>query len=263
MKTKKLIVSILFIITLCQFIQAEKRTPRLLMADLTDPSSPSYLPFPYPETRKEIIADLKYQLNRMYSHKERWEYASPDTINLLPELIKENSNIIVSDIEKIKNRISGYADNYSYLVFLEDVKNKYVTRVALKANGLFIGGIDPSPKNRGKKLKSFNHCLKKIARYLGKSHKELKVKKKERVAIDFYFSPPPIPITEFVLEDGSKYYVTYKEHLYKVIMEKYASPAEKSSMLKTENLTKEKDEVIITDTINDTIIRLKRLNLEE
>jgi hypothetical protein len=30
------------------------------MKELTDPTSPSYVPYPYPKNREEIIADFKY-----------------------------------------------------------------------------------------------------------------------------------------------------------------------------------------------------------
>jgi len=52
-------LSIIFLIlSLTQIVMAEKRIKPKSMQELTDPSSPSFVPYPYPKTNEEIIADI-------------------------------------------------------------------------------------------------------------------------------------------------------------------------------------------------------------
>ncbi len=60
MKCTKLII-LLVLIGLISFpLAGEKRMARTPMKELTCRNSLSYVPFPYPKNRREILADFKY-----------------------------------------------------------------------------------------------------------------------------------------------------------------------------------------------------------
>ncbi|MCP4148504.1 MAG: hypothetical protein GY757_12230, partial [bacterium] len=60
MKCTKLI-TLLVLIALISFpLAGEKRMARTPMKELTCRNSLSYVPFPYPKNRREILADFKY-----------------------------------------------------------------------------------------------------------------------------------------------------------------------------------------------------------
>ena len=60
MKSIKYTVVSLLIIFFCFHLAGEERKKPIPMKELTDPRSPSYVPYPYPRKRAEIIADFKY-----------------------------------------------------------------------------------------------------------------------------------------------------------------------------------------------------------
>lgn len=258
MKLLKTIILIVLIFACCYDLPAKKRVSGLSMKDLTDPSSPSYVPFPYPKTREEIIEDLKYQVSKMYSQKNRWEHSISEVINLFPELIKENSSVKIGEIVKVKNRMSTMAKSYSYLIFLSDAQEKYISRVAMKACGILSGGVHPSKENPGKKLISYDKALEKLANHLGNSYKKEKVKKIERMALHIIFAPPSYPTVEMTLTDGSVYYLNYNDHLYKKTSEKPLIGDEHSA-LKAETKRK-KGEWVLIDSIKDTICHLEQVD---
>jgi len=70
MTLKNLFLLILAFLALTIFLNAEKRRPPVPLEELQNPKSPSYVPIPYPQTREEIIEDLKYLIkNSMYLEK--------------------------------------------------------------------------------------------------------------------------------------------------------------------------------------------------
>ncbi len=63
MKLSKTILIIAVLLILSQMLPAEERIPpRVTMEDLSDPSSPSFVPHPYPKTRAEVISNQESYL---------------------------------------------------------------------------------------------------------------------------------------------------------------------------------------------------------
>ncbi len=57
------LITLLLLIGLISFpLVAGKRTARIPMKELTYRNSPSYVPFPYPKNRREILTDFKINI---------------------------------------------------------------------------------------------------------------------------------------------------------------------------------------------------------
>jgi hypothetical protein len=239
-------------------LEAEKRIPpQVSLDDLSDPSSPSYVPNPYPKTNGEIIENLEYQISKMYS-KDRWEYSLTKTKDLLPELIKENPGARIEEIAKVKNRISLMADNYSYLIIITDLKGKYVARVAMKANGLLVSGTDPSDEDPGTKLKKFHQVLKKMEKYFKKEE----VKSIELMAFGLDFGSRTHPLFEITLENGTVYYYDHQGNGYLKASQKILngkSQEERMMAVNMERRNLKRGERYIYDMLNDSFMILKKI----
>lgn len=262
MKTKNAIVFILILLLWSfaapiQLLAEERHAPRLTMEDLTDPSSPSYVPFPFPKSREEIIKNLKYQLSKMYSGK-RWEISTTSYINLLPEIVNENPGAAVGEIVKVKNRLSFMPYPFSYLIFISDLKGKYTARVAMSANGLILGGADPSNRDPGIKLKKLSKVLEKMERFFKKSD----VKSIERVAYGIGFATKVHPIYEITLNNGTKFFYDHRGKAYKKVGQKTLKGnlnTERATFVLREKKKLNKDEKHLFDWISQEFIILKKL----
>lgn len=262
MKTLNTMVLILILLlsALASSIQLtgeERHPPRLTMEDLTDPSSPSHVPYPFPKSREEIIGNLKYQLSKMYSGK-RWEISTTSYIDILPDLVKENPSAVVGEIVKVKNRLSFMPYPYSYLIFISDSKGKYTARVAMSANGLIQGGADPSEMEPGIKLKKLSKVIKKMERFFNKSE----VKSIERVAYGIDFATKVHPIYEITLNNGTKFFYDHRGKAYKKVRQNKLNgnlKTERANFVLREKRKLNKDEKHLFDWISQEFIVLKKL----
>jgi hypothetical protein len=262
MKTLKCSAFIVIVFLLFCVLPAEERWPdQVTMEDLTNPSSPSYVPNPFPKTRAEIIENLKYHISKQFSNNS-WEISLTDYINLLPELIKEKPGAVIGDIVKVKNRISWNPYPYSYLIFISDLKGKYTARVAMKANGLLLGGIDPSETDPGVKLKKFDKVIEKMSHHFRKQD----VKTIERVAYGPVFADVTSPIYEITLYDGTVFYHDYRGKPYKKTKEiefKGDMKNGRSMFVISERKKLKKDERYLFDWISQKFIVLKKIGKEK
>jgi hypothetical protein len=257
----KTITIITLTIFLSHFATAEKRaSPRYTMEDLTNPKSPSYVPYPYPETDAEIVSNLKYILNKQYS-RETWSYSLTTYIDLLPELIKKNSDVEVSEIVKVKNRISLRAHDYTYLITITDKKRNLNARVAMLAYGLLSGGADPSPTKNIKKIKNKERTEKVLKEKFGISFKEKSIVEFEVVAHSYFgFSSIVDPLYRFKLSDGNVYYMDDRDRLY-TISDKKPVPEKSKRGTIYQQARREffrKGEVVF-DSLSDMILYFKEI----
>lgn len=261
MKIQKIIIItfVSLLIILPTLSMAEDRQPkRLTMDDLTDPSSASYVLHPFPETREEIIANLKHQLSKLYSGN-RWEKSITGYIDLLPELLKDKPGAVVTEIVKVKNRMSFMPYPYSYLIIVSDLKGKYTARVAMNATGLLASGADPSEGDPGIKLKKFSKVIEKLGRHFKKED----VKSIERMAYGIDFASTVHPIYEVTLNDGSKFFYDHRGKSYKEIEKKKFNGnmrKERASFVIRERKKLKNDEQYLFDWISQEFIILKKLN---
>jgi len=220
MKIIKFLFVILLALTFSQYMEAEKRHPKLSMEDLSNPDSPSYVLVPFPKNREEIVANLMDYIRRYYSRGNRFSYSTGNEIDLMRELIKENSTVNIGEIVKVKNKISGMSSDYSYLIMLHSADGQYTSRIAMAADGLLIGGIRASKENPVKKLKSNEQILELLNAALKKSGKSHKPKKIQWMTFDPAFASPYRPAMEVSTDSGETFYVDYWDNVYEKVDEK-------------------------------------------
>ena len=164
-KAKHLIVMVL-VLGLFNITFADKRPKPKEMKELTDPKSPSYVPFPYPKKRGEIIADLKYYADKYCNDDpEKWNGEVPATEIVLKNLLEPQPIYTIGKIIKVKNRCDRKAHDYSWLLHIMDREGKIAMHVAMDAYGLIMEGAAlraediervPNPKNREKRKRFRN-----------------------------------------------------------------------------------------------------------
>lgn len=118
---------IIFILVLCvlQMTFAEKRAKPLPLKVLKDPSSPNYVPYPYPKNKKELIEDMKYAIKKMYLPREDIhsviEGTLPPSHTILPNLLEKKPVYKIGKIMKVKNLLSGHPyDYYWHIIILNE-----------------------------------------------------------------------------------------------------------------------------------------------
>lgn len=133
---KKISYTFLGLFLVLSFLQgqASKKPRPYSLKVLTDPDSPSFVPFPYPKTDFEIIEDFKYGVKILFGSKEQITAAflrgDFDDVNLGRNLFGDNPKWKVARIIKVKDLIER-SPNLHY--FILPILNKKGTRVAVGA----------------------------------------------------------------------------------------------------------------------------------
>ena len=70
MKSAKYVPVFMLMICMIFPIFSRERIKPMDIKELTNQSSPSYAPHPYPKKRKEIIADMLYAIKKLYAPKK-------------------------------------------------------------------------------------------------------------------------------------------------------------------------------------------------
>ena len=152
MSVKKLLSLIVLISLLSINSQAEKKQPPIPMAELQNPKGPSYVPIPYPQTREEIIIDLKYAIKEIYlPEKGHRSYVNTGSSReILLKLLEEESGLHIGKIVPASNKTFLRAEKY-YIMDILDPSGIVVARVGLEDSGLYAGagfasvGFEMSP----------------------------------------------------------------------------------------------------------------------
>ena len=141
MKLIKIFVVLMLIISLCVPVSGEKRKGPKPIKELTDPSSPSYVPYPYAKKREKIIANLKYFINRPSAGRKKAfvDGVTPEIDLILENLCEEQPKYEIGEIIKVKNRVAALSHDYTWLILIMDKKGNIAARAALEASGLFAG----------------------------------------------------------------------------------------------------------------------------
>lgn len=86
--------------------QAQKKRPApYKLRVLTDPNSPSYVPYPFPKSDFEILEDFKYGIKKMRIHEQPGH-----DIFLL-----EQEGISIDRIAKVKQKCLNFRHNFYYI----------------------------------------------------------------------------------------------------------------------------------------------------
>ena len=256
MTLKNLFLLILAFLALTIFLNAEKRRPPVPLEELQNPKSPSYVPIPYPQTREEIIEDLKYLIKKFYVPRKGLKFVGENFCSkIFPKLLKKESGYFIGKIVTAINKTHSSSKKY-FVIEIFNNSNNVVARVSLKDSGLFAGAGFGSEKIRITPLKS----KKEIKEFL-LSQPELKLTDAEIVSIEYerVWARGCHPVYPFIkIKTTTKtLYIDSKNKIYEVKnMEKHYSPISRFSIDRT---IINKYSLIITDTINDEILFLNKL----
>lgn len=271
-KAKHLIVLVL-VLGLINITFADKRPKPKSLNELTDPKSPSYVPFPYPEKRGEIIADLKYYADKYCNDDpEKWNGEVPATEIVLKNLLEPQPIYTIGKIIKVKNRTVKLPHDYSWLIYIMGKDGNIAMHVAMDAYGLFTEGATVREEDiemvlqakYRKKMERFRKFLldKDIKIILSESiHRTIddhEIKKMERVA---YLSPLGdflFPIWEIKISDGTIYYYSIMRDMIYGIDKKIKWKKDKNGYrVHKSTLVPHMD--YLPDSINDELIVLKKI----
>jgi hypothetical protein len=232
MNALKLMVIFLLISLLCLPASAEKRIPRKSMKELSDPGSPSYVPYPYPKNRAEIIEDMKYYYSDVFDEsQDSFGGVISITDKIIFDLFKKNSKYKIGEIVKVKNREETLPDDYSWLVYILDEKGDAIMRVSLMASGLAMesGAIDKNefykypPKTiefqkRLLKVLTEKKVKESLSSALGYPVDDKLFKKMERIGFFTTVGSFNTPLWEITMTDGTIYYYSeIRDMIYSII----------------------------------------------
>jgi len=231
----------------------EERRKPVPMEELTGFNSNFFVPHPYPETRKEIITNMKFKLAKRSFDQDR----SKNTNDLF-EILEGNTCYRVGRIMKIYNRMSGFSHNYFWLILIMDKKDEIHLSLIERANGIFTGyaGYKYSRHGSFKGLfKTRREVISTLSDSIGRPVK-LKEVKMERVAFEkSSIAKIWAPLWEIVLKDGTVYYYSIlKNNVYEI---EGKIPYDRT-LWNPESIIPDNRDFFI-DTINDELIVLNPL----
>jgi hypothetical protein len=277
MNTIKSIIGLILVLCLFQAALAEKRVKPLPMKDLTDPSSPSYVPYPYPKNRVEIIEDLKYaiKIHCSYNPGAYSEGKIPNIDKILLQVSEEHPNYEIHEIVKVKNRNCLKAHDYDWLIIIRGVNGEIAARVILTASGLFASALDTTDvvkrdekilPNSPRGLHVFIReqdvldCLSEST--LGKVDKN-EIKKMERVVMPSRLGYSLTPTWEIKFKNGKTYYFSQTwDTIYEAVDKKSWKKDKKGHRKDIFSLIPRTSD-FLPDSINDEIIVLKKIKKQK
>lgn len=272
MKQLNHLIILFLILSCCLPIVAEKRKPQLSMQDLTDPNSPSFVPFPFPKNRKEVLDDLYHYIktHNMEGNVTTVDGSIPEEMIILADLLSPGSIYKIGAIIKVTNRLI-IPDKYHWLIHVMDPQNNVIMRITVQETGLvgMIGVISEKTiksmaiEKRGKlvrlKKKLMDFDLKsKLSVSLGRTVSPDEIKQIKRISYPSTMGGLLFPVCEIKLKSGTFYYYSeIKDTVYEIDGK---LPWKKNNGRRPSKLSMVNHEDFLPDKINDEIVVLKRLN---
>ncbi len=267
MKSIKYLVVFLLVFVVLFPLNGENRKARKKLSEFQDPDSPSFVPYPYPKNRKNIIADLRYYAERFCSASR----ANSNTDFILAELFKANSPYKVGEILKVTNRIAKVSSTYTWLIHVMDRDGNVILRTVLDASGLWlwsaaildkdINEATPNGRELFKRLRKIvtDDKIKTIlSKSLGRPFGKQDIKKIKRVAYLSSFANFMNPICEVTLKDGNTYYYSQmRNKLYCIVNTVSWKKQNSGFRLPLTSLVQHRD--CLPDTIADQVIILQEI----
>lgn len=138
---------ILFIVIILQImgftqIYADKKPRPIPLEILSDPSSGSYVPYPYPKTEYEIIEDFRFAVEYLWGEKSKSKCViiGEDPSEIMVNFTGDNPSLEVTKIIKVKDLLATSPSLHYYLLQIEDENGKPVATGKVNDSGL-LGGI--------------------------------------------------------------------------------------------------------------------------
>ena len=150
---------ILFIVIILQImgytqLHADKKPRPIPLEILSDPSSGSYVPYPYPKTDYEIIEDFRFAIENLWGEKSKSKSVviGEDPSEIMVNFTGDNPSLEVTQIIKVKDLLATSPSRHYYLLQIEDENGKPVATGIVQDSGL-LGGV--SFLTEGSKYKPF------------------------------------------------------------------------------------------------------------
>lgn len=210
----KYLITFILVLLVCQYTFAEKRKKPLPLEELTNPSSPNYVPYPYPKTEKEIIADLKQAIKKIYLPREGRHRILlgelPTSHKILPNLLEEQPVYKIGRIIKVKNLLSGNAFEYCWQITILSEDDSTAAIVILEANGLWSGTSSNFLEDKPVYLKKDADILYELSGVLGRDVREKDIKHMQAIVLLPHIGSVFDPGYEIKLKKGDVYYYSYR-----------------------------------------------------
>ena len=123
-------------------LHADKKPPPIPLEILSDPSSGSYVPYPYPKTDSEIIEDFRFAVENLWGEKKGKKHViiDEDPSKIMVKFTGDNPSLEVTQIIKVKDLLSTSPSLHYYLLQIEDENGKPVAIGIVQDSGL-LGGV--------------------------------------------------------------------------------------------------------------------------
>jgi hypothetical protein len=236
------------------------------MDEMTDPSSWHYIPHPFPNSRKEIIANLAVNVKRSHKRREEWQnkwraVKSPEPIEKDPliDILEGRTSLHIGPVMRTRNRCSKFNKEYSWLVLIlnKDGKVKYL--LSVEACGILArhwnNGFS-SPDF----LQRFSWSKERILLSLsGKTNRTVFLKDVKQMELFDYNGYGWDPVWEIILMDGSIYYYHFGLDMFFVIDKKVPWKRPGKRMRRTDPREIAGNKAYVGDTVDDELIILKAI----
>ncbi|MCP4218839.1 MAG: hypothetical protein GY765_29675 [bacterium] len=277
MNTIKIYTALLLLLLLSLLLPAEKRPPQIPMVELTDPDSPSYVPYPFPKKRTEIIADLKYYCETFCdgTNITTVDGKLPVTEEILMELFKADSRYTIGEISKIRNRNSNMPDHYSWLIHIMDKKGSCIMRFQLLSTGLMAAAgaitdedLEKAPPRtrerfeRWRRVPTPESVTEILADRIGPDFNPDNIKKIEQVAYPSTIGASLLPVWEIKMKGGTYYYYSENRHeVYAVEKKIKWKKNDKGHRPAKHSLVSHPD--FLPDMIDDQVVILRKIHKKD
>lgn len=266
-KKMKFFKVIIIIICLIQPSFGEERKKPIPMDQLTDHSSPFYVPHPYPKTREEIMANLIFQVkikNEYYEARRRkLKITRKKNKPGLLDILEGKTSSRVGRIIKVKNRKSNMAHDYNWYILIMDKNNEAPLVLNMNPNGICSGSISipcPSQGCHTGLLKTRLEILQILSSEIGRQISKKEIKHIVPVLFDWSSSIGKLlPIWEIVLNNGTIYYYCFTKEKVFTIDKRIPYKKINAGFFDDPKYLVPNGCDYLVDTINDDILVLKVL----
>jgi hypothetical protein len=239
-------------------LQAEKKKPpQLPLKELTNPNSPSYVPYPYPKTDFEIIEDFRYAVKLHFGLKEGKRTSIiikgyPDYSKLMLNLFGDTPSLEITEIIKVIDLVETSPSDYYFLLQIVNKEGEVLAMGSLEECGLMAGVTFYSEKIKFKPFKTEQQVKEML--YKALSHTNIKINEMERIALHSTICSPYAPLFKIKTSKGT-FFVDYYDNVYSIESE---IPWSK----KNGYPDPEHKRILILDSLNEKALFLKKVNKE-
>lgn len=193
------------------------------MSELTNPSSPSYVPIPYPKKREEIITDLLFAIKKMNPPSGIFSTGRINKFKKIKlNLIEDEPDYIVGPIYKVKNRRATDSDGYSWQILIQDKTGLNVGVIAMDACGLYSMSSGIFPHRSKDFVITDQELIGMVSQSVDRELNKKDVKRIERISFASHIGGYEMaPLREITMKDGSIYYYSVgRDAIYEMTSEK-------------------------------------------